>query len=347
MWVFAVVTAMPFLLIVPAALSGGVWVLLALGYMTVLVAAMDRVIGADVRNRDPQSEFPAADMLLVCLAAGHFGLLALAVWAVGGASGPSLPERAGIAVTAGLVFGQISHPAAHELIHRQGRVLRRLGRLIYTSLLIGHHASAHLLVHHIYVGTDADPSSAPRGQGFYRFAARAWHGAFVAGLEAESRRIASRDLPLWRHPYALYLGGGALTLVLAWALAGAGGVLALAIMAAHAQLQIQMSDYVQHYGLRRLPRADGRAGPVGPEHSWNSPHVFSAALTLNAPRHSDHHVTPSRPYPALRLEPETMPFLPRPLPAMAVLALVPPVWFRLMDPRCDDWQNRAGGVKSR
>ncbi|WP_111731995.1 alkane 1-monooxygenase [Roseovarius amoyensis] len=347
MWAFAVVTVIPFLLIVSAALAGGVWVWLALGYMTVLVALMDRIIGACDRNRDPQAEFPAAELLLVCLGVGHFGLLALAIWAVGGTSGLTLAERVGVALAAGMVFGQISHPAAHELIHRQRRALRRLGRLIYTSLLIGHHASAHLLVHHLHVGTDTDPSSAPRGMGFYRFAGRAWRGAFLAGLAAENRRRQGRNLPLWQHPYALYLGGGALMLILAAVLAGAGGVLALLIMAAHAQLQIQMSDYVQHYGLRRQIRPDGRAEPVGPQHSWNSPHVFSAALSLNAPRHSDHHVTPSRPYPALQLEPETMPCLPRPLPVMAALALVPPVWFRMMDLRCERWQNRASKGKSR
>lgn len=345
MGLFAVVTLAPFLLIVPAALSGGAWVWLALGYMTVLVAAADRLVAASNRNRDPGEEFPAADALLVCLGLAHFALLGLAIRAVGGESGLSLPERLGVGLAAGLVFGQISHPAAHELIHRPRRALRRLGRLVYTSLLIGHHASAHLLVHHVHVGTDADPSSAPRGVGFYRFAWRAWRGAFRAGLAAENRRQAGRAL--WRHPYVLYIGGGALTLAAAGALAGAGGVAALLAMAVHAQLQIQMSDYVQHYGLRRRRRPDGRAEPVGPRHSWNSPHVVSSALSLNAPRHSDHHVTPSRPYPALQIDAQTMPCLPRPLPVMAALALVPPVWFRLMDPRCETWQDRAGADESR
>ena len=109
-------------------------------------------------------------------------------------------------------------------------------------------------------------------------------------------------------------------------------------MALYAQLQILMSDYVQHYGLRRGELADGRLEPVGPQHSWNAPQVFSSALTLNAPRHSDHHVTPSRIFPALQLDPQAMPYLPRSLPVMAALALVPPVWFRVMNPRCDAWQ---------
>lgn len=339
MLVFAVVTVPPFVLSALAALSGGPWVWLALGYMSVLVVAMDRLLASGRANPDPRAEFAAADGLLVLLGLAHFALLALAVRSVGGASGLSAPERVGVALAAGLVFGQISHPAAHELIHRQARGLRRLGRLIYTSLLVGHHASAHLLVHHVHVGTDADPASAPAGQSFFRFVPRAWWGGFMAGLAAESRRLDRAGRPAWRHPYALYLGGGALGLVGAVALAGPGGALAYLVIAAHAQLQILMADYVQHYGLRRRIRADGRAEPVGAAHSWNAPQAFSSALTLNAPRHSDHHVTPARPYPALQLDARTMPCLPRSLPVMAALALVPPVWFRIMDPLCARWQK--------
>ena len=72
--------------------------------------------------------------------------------------------------------------------------------------------------------------------------------------------------------------------------------------------------------------------PVGTQHSWNSPHYFSSALMLNATRHSDHHAHPARPYPALAL-PGDAPLLPRSLPVMATIALVPPLWRRLMDPR--------------
>jgi len=340
---FAIATALPFVLISLGAVLGGAWPWLALAYMTVLVAVMDRLIAAR-GNPDPAAEFPAATSLLVGLGLAHFVLLGLAVRAVAGPSGLDPAGRVALGVAAGMVLGQISHPAAHELIHRPARQLRLLGRCIYTSLLVGHHASAHLLVHHVHVGTDDDPNSARRGESFYRFAWRATRGAFLKGLAAENRRRRSgRGKPFWTHPYALYLGGAALTVALAGLLAGWAGVGALIAMAGYAQVQILMSDYVQHYGLRRQRRADGRPEPVGPQHSWNAPHAFSAALMLNAPRHSDHHVTPSRPYPALQLDPGAMPCLPRPLPVMAAVALVPPLWFRIMDARCDAWQAAARG----
>ncbi len=71
-----------------------------------------------------------------------------------------------------------------------------------------------------------------------------------------------------------------------------------------------------------------------------------AAMTLNAPRHSDHHVTPQRPYPALHLTPATMPILPGSLPVLAALALVPPLWRRVMDPLAARWRESSGGNRS-
>ena len=320
---FSIAASLPLILTALAALWGGVWGVLALGTITVLVFTLDRVIAAD-GNTHPEAEFPAADAVLVGLGLGHFVVLALAIWAVAGGHDLSGTERALVALSAGLSMGQISHPVAHELIHRPARAKRWLGRLIYTSLLFGHHGSAR------------------PGEGFYRYALRAWPGAFQAGLKAESRRHADR--PLWQHPYLIYLGGaGALVSATALSL-GAAGVAALFFIAGYAQVQILLSDYVQHYGLRRAQRQDGRLEPVGPQHSWNAPHVMSAAMTLNAPRHSDHHVTPQRPYPALQLDSATMPVLPQSLPVMAVLALVPPLWRRIMDPRAARWRKTSGGA---
>ncbi len=100
-------------------------------------------------------------------------------------------------------------------------------------------------------------------------------------------------------------------------------------------------SYVQHYGLRRHKLPDGKTEPIGPRHSWNTGAWYSAAMMLNAPRHSDHHLRPARAFPALEIAPDTMPMLPRSLPVMGVIALVPPIWRRVMDARVARWQERA------
>lgn len=338
MLLFAGVTLTACTLAGLAALFGGAWGWLAAAYLTAFVFLMDRLIPRTIRNTDPEAEFPSATPLLATLGLAHFALLALGTWAAGGPSGLTLAERVLTAFACGLVFGQISHPVAHELIHKPARPLRHLGRWIYTTLLVGHHASAHLLVHHVHVASAADPNSAPRGESFYRFALRAGPRSFLAGLRAENRRRRNAKAP-GLHPYVTYVGGALATMAAALIIAGPTGLAALLAMAIYAQLQILMSDYVQHYGLRRRLLPNGKPEPVGPQHSWNAPHVFSSALTVNAPRHSDHHVTPSRPYPALQLDDATMPCLPRSLPVMAAIAMVPPLWFRMMNPRCARWQK--------
>ena len=341
MRLFAVATLSPFLLLGLACFGGAPWSWLALAWVTVLVFVLDRWVPVALQNADPAAEFPGSERLLVALGVAHFIALALCLWGIAGESGLSGVERVVIALAAGLTLGQISHPVAHELIHRSDRRLRLLGRWIYISVLFGHHASAHLRVHHVHVGSKADPNSARWGEGVYRFMLRAWPGGFRAGLRAENqlrRGQAGFDL---RHPYLHYVGGAAGFLILAYITWGSTGLFTYVFIAGYAQTQILLSDYVQHYGLRREVQADGTLEPVGPQHSWNAPQWASAAMTLNAPRHSDHHVTPARPYPALQLNADAMPFLPRSLPVMAAIALVPPLWRRMMDPLCAEWQARG------
>ena len=336
MILFAIATISPILLILAAAIWGGFWAWLAVAFVTIISFCLDRLVPEEIDNADPEMEFPASTGLLVTLGTAHLVLVFLGVWAVGGASGLGSVDRGLIAAAISLLFGQISHPVGHELIHKPGRLPRFLGKLVYTTMLFGHHASAHLRVHHTHVASDNDPNSARQGEGFYGFALRAWPAGFMAGLKAENRLRAGRTF--WRHPYVLYLGGAVATAGAAIWLAGLPGLSALIMITLYAQLQILMSDYVQHYGLRRHVMADGKLEPVGPQHSWNAPHWFTSAMTLHAPRHSDHHVSPTRPYPALQLDEEKMPCLPFSLPVMAGIALVPPLWRRVMDPRCAPWQ---------
>ena len=336
---FAFATLSPLILILLAGLWGGVWVLAALLTLTLLTAALDALIH---RTLPPGSgaEFPAADALSVLIALGGIALLALSVHAL---SGPALGplEKAGLFAATGLYLGQVGNSNAHELIHRSNRWLHGLGMWAYIAVLFGHHTSAHVLVHHVRVATRADPSSARRGEGLYRFMARAWRGSFREGWAAESARLVRVGRPGWRHPYVLYLGGGMAMALAAILIGGGAGLLWYLSLAGFAQAQLLMSDYVQHYGLTRAPGRGGKPEPVGPRHSWNSPHVASSALMLNAPRHSDHHAHPQRPYPALSLPAATdAPRLPRALPVMACVALVPPVWRRVMHPRLAAWQAK-------
>ncbi len=328
---FAFATLIPIPLLVLAAVFGGVWAIAALVYMTGLVFGLDTLVAAD----DP-SEFPAPDALSLLLGAAHFPLLFLVVWAIGqGVISPL--AKVLLFVASGMYFGQVGNSNAHELIHRSTRGLHRLGMWVYISLLFGHHTSAHVLVHHRHVATDTDPSSARIGESYYRFVLRAWVGSFKQGLKAERERLARVGRPAWHNPYVIYGLGSGLMITTAILVAGFSGMLAYIALALYATSQLLLSDYVQHYGLRRRV-LNGKVEPVDARHSWNAPHWFSSALMLNAPRHSDHHAHPARPFPELRLQ-DDVPTLPRSLPTMATLALFPTLWKRVMDPRARKWTD--------
>lgn len=341
---FAIVSLLPVPLIALAAIFGGWWIVAACLYITLFTFALDELVPLTHNPNHPQSDMQDANTLSTVLAASHFVLLFLVVWAL--SSNPQLGAFAsfGLFITAGLFFGQVSNSNAHELIHRTDKRLFSLGKLVYTSMLFGHHTSAHLLVHHRFAASDYDPNSAGKGVSFYTFARCAWTGSARAGFEMESdrRKNLPQNPPPFSHPFYGYTFGAFASLGLAFMIGGWGGILALVGLASYAQVQLLLSDYVQHYGLRRATLPNGRLAPVALHHSWNAPQWMSNYLMLAAPRHSDHHAHPARPYPALDLpDADVAPSLPHSLPAMALIALYPRLWRRIMDPRVAYWEERA------
>lgn len=331
MILFATLSLAPLALLTMAGWAGGIWVGLALVSLSVLVVGLDLMLPPLLADAPEGAEFPGSDALLVAIGIAALLVLPVSVGVV--ASGRlGWVEGGGLLLAAGWWLGQVAHPAAHELIHRADRRLFRLGMAVYTACLVGHHTSSHRLVHHVHVGTPDDPATARAGQGFWRFLLKASRDGFVAGWRAEDAlraRASRRGL----HPYAVYLGGASLALGIAALVGGAWGVLLWALLGLHVQMQIHLSDYVQHYGLARQRLPDGRLEPVSPRHSWNAAQWFSSHMMLNAPRHSDHHAHPARPYPSLRIGAgDGVPHLPWPLPLACMIALVPPLWRRRMKP---------------
>lgn len=335
---FALFSLAPAPLLALAALGGGVWLWLALAYVTLLSTLADLTMRRVSPAMDPDAPAWPANLISVVLALCHFPLLAGVVHALSGATGLAPGARAALFMAAGYYFGQVGNANAHELIHRANRFLHGLGKWVYISLLFGHHTSAHLKVHHVRVATPEDPVWPRPGEGFYRFAPRAWLGGFTAGWAAENALRRHARGHTGPHPYVLYTGGAALCLALAGIVDGPGGFFAYLLLAAFTHAQLLLSDYVQHYGLVRERRGQGYE-PVSAAHSWNSRHWFTSLMLLNAPRHSDHHAHPARPYPALRLPGEgEAPRMPHALPVMAAIGLIPPLWRRMMKRELARWE---------
>ncbi|WP_158515947.1 alkane 1-monooxygenase [Pararhodobacter sp. CCB-MM2] len=326
LFIYTFATFLPAILLIPGALYGGpvLWAApFSIGLMWIV---MDQL-------PDPTDgrELPVGDGLLVVLGILQLTHLPLGVWAMS-SNLHGFDWLMGM-IGFGLFFGQVGNPASHELIHRSDRLMTRLGTTVYIAFLFGHHVSAHRLVHHPYVATPQDPVSATKGTGFWSYLPFAWYGSFMSGYKAE-KALRQRGQARRRNPYVFYVVGELSLVLLTLVLAGPWGLFIYVMLCAHTQSQMLIADYVQHYGLRRRRLPNGRYEAAGPWHAWNSKGWYSSAVTLNAPRHSDHHAHPARPYPQLTL-PEGSAMLPAPLPAMAMLAMFPPLWKRVMDPRLE------------
>lgn len=328
---YTIATVTPLLLLLSGALVWGGFAVLALIWLTVAAAVLDRVLDRPTLTEEDGTVW--ADRLSTGLAIGHLVLLPVVTIAL---TGEGLGFWTAFALFLGTAsfIGQVSHPNAHELIHRRPLPLKGLGAAVYASFGFGHHVSAHRLVHHRHVGTESDPNTPLPGESFWAYLPRAWRDSFEAGLDAEIERLERKGLGPTdpRNPFWYWVGGATLSLVTALVVGGLGGALVLIGLAVLGGAQILMSDYVQHYGLQRLILPNGRLEPVGPHHSWNAPRGFSSYLMMNAPAHSEHHMHPDRSFD--RLDPAAdVPILPQSMPVMAMIAMIPPAWHRLMDRR--------------
>jgi alkane 1-monooxygenase len=101
---------------------------------------------------------------------------------------------------------------------------------------------------------------------------------------------------------------------------------------------LELVNYVEHYGISRKEISPGRYERVNPLHSWNASHLLSNFFQLQ--RHSDHHAYAHKRYQVLNHYDES-PQLPFGYPTMIMIAMVPPLWFLLMDKRLEHWQQVA------
>jgi alkane 1-monooxygenase len=248
--------------------------------------------------------------------------------------GPSgwFPLLGGV-LSASLMAGISATNVAHELMHRRNRLAVMFGRMLLTFSFDVPLIISHLYGHHINVGTREDHTTARRGEPSYSFIARSTFGGNLNAWRIESLRMrGQKRSPLnWRNRF---LQGHFLALAMAagsWCVGGWPGVFLFFILAVLAKSILELINYIQHYGLIRLPGM-----PIELRHSWNSNKVVSSYLLFNVTRHSHHHAVPSLPYWALKSYPDA-PCLRRGYLTSMLIALIPPWWHRHMRPSLSHW----------
>ncbi|MBJ6372901.1 alkane 1-monooxygenase [Sedimentitalea arenosa] len=346
-WQAALPFWMSFLLVPLAWVSAtqGGWTVLLLPLVTwYLFSALDWIGGLNLANADPQT--PEADLfwyrlLTLLWSPVQFVTVFALIWYVAPAEHLSTLEKLAVFFGVGVISGTVGINYSHELMHQKNRFERALADLLLAMVLYSHFRSEHLLVHHRYVGTPRDPVTARYGESFYRFYPRVLRQSLLSAFAAEKAKLARKNRPwtdasnpFWR--YWILQGG---MLALAFVLGGWAGVGLFLMQAGVAIWQLELVNYVEHYGLTRKHLGNGKYEHVRPHHSWNAAHRVSNWLLINLQRHSDHHYKPDRRFPLLQTHAASdAPQLPYGYPVMTIAAMIPPLWRRVMNPRVRRWR---------
>ncbi|MBI6629611.1 alkane 1-monooxygenase [Pontibaca salina] len=328
-----------------AAIHGGWTLLLPPLAAWYLFAALDGLIGLNLSNADPET--PEDDLTWYIALTMFWGLAQFLtlfglIWYVTHTGHLTSWEKIALFFGVGVLTGTIGINYSHELMHQKSRLERGMADLLLAMVLYSHFRSEHLLVHHRHVGTPRDAVTARYNEGFHRFYPRVLRQALISAFRAERDMLTRKGLH-WTHPrnpfWRYWILQGVM-LLLALALGGWVGLGLLLIQAGVAIWQLELVNYVEHYGLTRKYLGDGRYEHVLPRHSWNAAHKASGWLLINLQRHSDHHYRPNRRFPLLQNHDEaSAPQLPHGYPLMAAAAMVPPLWRRMMNPRVRHWRK--------
>ncbi len=344
--------ALPFwlsLTLIPLAWIGafyGGWTVALLPLATwYLFSGLDAVLGLNTENADPNigEEHLAAYSLITKIwiplqFITLFGLL----YYVPRAEHLEALETVVLFFGVGVITGTVGINYSHELMHQKNKFERWLGDILLSMVLYSHFRTEHLLVHHRYVGTPRDAVTARYNEGFYRYFPRVLREGLSSAFKAEKEMLARKDLP-WSdtsNPFFRYWALQAAMLLLALIVGGWMGLALFLWQAFSAVWQLELVNYIEHYGLTRKHLGDGKYEHVMPHHSWNAAHKASNWLLINLQRHSDHHYKPDRRFPLLQnYDAAQAPQLPYGYPLMTMAAMVPPLWRKKMNPRVRKWRE--------
>ncbi|MEE2787207.1 MAG: alkane 1-monooxygenase [Myxococcota bacterium] len=335
-WPYSIAYLIPLSAFVGCSL-GGHWVFLTPAVFFGLLPIVDEIVPRNTDNASAEEEeMGLKNPVFNVLVRGWFftqaALLLYVMYHISTGAMTAL-EIVGLVISVGIVGGAGIN-VAHELMHRKEKHDKAFAEALMSSVSYTHFCVEHVFGHHKHVSTPHDPATSRLGESVYPFIIRSVVGGFLSFLHIEAKLVARKKLPRWslkdrrvRYP---------LVLAFAYVCVGAGfGWLGLAFFVAQgifAFTMLEVVNYLEHYGLERAEIAPGRYGRVEPIHSWSSSHRVSNWILFGLPRHADHHARASRPYPILRHF-EIAPQLPAGYTTMLLLALVPPLWRFVMDPR--------------
>jgi alkane 1-monooxygenase len=332
-WIYLRLLILPTLVITSGYLGG--WWTFSVPVFSLVVHPLAVIILNQRANDDhhDHNKYPALVYRMVALVFVPV-LLAVTTWAVINSPGFSPVERAGLCLSVGIVNAILGFTLAHEFVHSRWLPEKIAGQLLLAQNNYPHYGIEHIAGHHVYACTPKDPHTAQLGESIYRFLVRTLPQTLRNAWEIERVRLQRRKHPvISRHNrmikmITLQLSVNAVIIV-------AFGWLAFAFFIVQSFIAIiilNITEYLQHYGLLRKEIADGRFEKVTAIHAWASARNEDGLSLFKLDNHADHHIHPSHPYEQL-VHLHESPEQPTGYSGMMWLALVPPLWFRVMNKR--------------
>jgi alkane 1-monooxygenase len=327
---------------------GGYFSYSAVVFVFVIVPVIELFTSVDTSNMDEVEEAIAKDdrfydYLLYTLVPVQFLILAYFLYRVS-TPGLELYETIGMVTALGMACG-LSINNAHELGHRNTKFEQSLSKLLLMSTLYMHFFIEHNRGHHLRVATEEDPASSRYGEAIYQFYFRTIYYSWVSAWELEEKRLrraGKRVLSFDNEMLVFQIIQLGLIAAIGM-LFGLKALICFVFGALIGILMLETVNYIEHYGLQRK-KIGKRYERTLPIHSWNSSHPFGRMIMLELSRHSDHHYIANRKYQLLRHFDDS-PQMPTGYPGMMLLALIPPIWFRVMHKQIDKYQTAFSNNK--
>jgi alkane 1-monooxygenase len=252
----------------------------------------------------------------------------------------SVSDIVGIILSASIVMATNGINVGHELGHRKSIIARTCSKILYLPSQYMHFYIEHNFGHHINVATPEDPATARYKQTLYSFWITSVIRTYISAWKIQLRllRVSKKSFLSIKNDMIFYTLFQIIFLLFIYYNFGLYLTILSLLMSVVSFLFLETINYVEHYGLLRKKELSGRYERVKPHHSWNSNHTIGRIVLYELTRHSDHHFKSSKKYQVLESL-EDCPHLPYGYPTSILLSLIPPVWFRIMNPLVKNYMD--------
>ncbi len=336
----------------------GGWSYFTVIYAFGMIPILELLLPHDTSNyegeeREEKKKSKLFDWMLYLNIPIVFGLIIYTLWDLTHVTYATY-EIVGLILSIGIVLGTNGINVAHELGHRQGSFERHLGKFLLLPSHYMHFYIEHNFGHHANAATKEDPATAQYNQSVYSFWFTSVVRQYLSAWKLQSKLLKGAGLPFFsiKNDMLWYTVFQCLYLLIVYLFFAEIGLVFAVGAGITGFLMLETVNYIEHYGLSRKKMASGRYERVREVHSWNSNHVMGRIVLYELTRHSDHHYKSSKKYQILDYH-DVSPQMPYGYPTSMVLSLVPPIWFKLMNPRIPTNMkppadsNTAGGILSR